>query len=65
MSRRHARRPILAPARVRKARTSSRTCVLCGHPINAGQKAGLLAAGWAHHSPCIVGRRQHHAGEAP
>jgi hypothetical protein len=58
VTRRHVRRPILAPARVRKARTSSRTCVLCARPITAGQTIGLIAAGWAHNSPCIVTRRQ-------
>jgi hypothetical protein len=50
------RRPILTASRVRKARRNS-TCPLCGAPVRTGQRVGLIPAGWAHLSPCIVDRR--------
>jgi hypothetical protein len=50
-------RALLAARRVRKARRAG-SCVLCGAPIIVGQNVGLLPAGWAHLSPCIVRRRQ-------
>ena len=49
----HGTRPVLLASRTRKARRS-RTCVLCGGLVIVGQTEGLLAAGWAHTSPCIV-----------
>jgi hypothetical protein len=48
---------ILTARHVRKARRAG-SCVLCGAPIIVGQNVGLLPAGWAHLSPCIVRRRQ-------
>ena len=51
------RRQILTATRVRKARRSG-WCPLCPRPIITGQKVGLIPAGWAHLSPCIVDRRQ-------
>lgn len=52
----HAR-SLLTASRVRKARRNG-SCVLCPKPITVGQNVGLIAAGWAHLSPCIVDRRQ-------
>jgi hypothetical protein len=58
MTRGHgSRRPVTAPGKVRLARKAG-TCCLCGNPIAKGQRVGLLLAGWAHNSPCIVRRRQ-------
>jgi hypothetical protein len=57
----HAR-PLLTARRVRKARRGG-SCVLCGAPIVIGQNVGLIPAGWAHLSPCIVDRRQLATGE--
>jgi hypothetical protein len=53
---------ILTARRIRKARRGG-SCVLCEKPIVKGQNVGLIAAGWAHHSPCIVQRRQLTTGE--
>lgn len=58
MSRGHGgSRPMLTASRVRKARRNG-ACVLCPKPITVGQNVGLIAAGWAHLSPCIVQRRR-------
>jgi hypothetical protein len=57
-------RPMLTASRVRKARRNG-SCVLCPKPIVIGQRVGLIAAGWAHLSPCIVDRRQLMTGPAP
>jgi hypothetical protein len=56
VSNRRTRHQLLTTARVRKARRDG-SCVLCPRPIAVGQNVGLIAAGWAHLSPCIVGRR--------
>jgi hypothetical protein len=50
-------RSLTEASRVRKARRDS-TCPLCGGPIITGQQIGLIPAGWAHLSPCIVRRRK-------
>jgi hypothetical protein len=50
-------RSILTASRVRKARRGG-WCPLCPRPIVVGQRVGLIPAGWAHLSPCIVDRRQ-------
>lgn len=57
MTRPHRGRSPLTASRVRKARRNS-TCALCGAVISIGQNVGLVAAGWAHLSPCIVDRRK-------
>jgi hypothetical protein len=57
VSRGRVRRPVLAARKVRKA-TRNGSCVLCGKPVNVGQTVGLVAAGWAHQSPCLVQRQQ-------
>ena len=51
-----ARSP-LSTGRVRKARRNG-SCVLCPKPITVGQNVGLIAAGWAHLSPCLTDRRK-------
>jgi hypothetical protein len=50
--------------RVRKARRRS-TCPLCRGPVLVGQQIGLIPAGWAHVSPCIVERNRIIAGQLP